>query len=63
MCTNFDIEIRKMTSDHGTSFRLVTYDVEVVLGEELPRTVRDIFVVPDFDWAIDLIPESLRQDT
>jgi len=60
MCTNIDIEIRKMTSDHGTSFRLVTYDVEVVSGEELDRTVKDIFVVHDFNTTLDLISETLK---
>ena len=60
MCTNFDIEIRKMASDHGISFRLVTYDIEVVSGEELDRTVKDIFVVPDFNATIDLISETLK---
>ena len=60
MCTNIDIEIRKMISDHGTSFRLVTFDVEVVSGEELDRTVKDIFVVHDFNTTLDLISETLK---
>ena len=49
-----------MISDHGTSFRLVTFDVEVVLGEELTRTVKDIFVVHDFNTTLDLISETLK---
>ena len=60
MSFNFDIEIRKNTSDSNTFFKVVVFEIEIIEGEET-RIVRDIYHADSYTIAVNLLPEFLNK--